>query len=458
MIAKNDIISLKLTDQNNLGNGVGRAEDGRVVFVQGGVAGDTVKARVIKLNSGFYVARLERMISPSENRCAESFCDAPESCGGCVYRHIRYEHELELKREYVKNAFKKAGLPETEIGEVLTTGQISGYRNKAQYPVQNGKNGLSTGFYASRTHRIVGGHCPLQPEVFDRIASLVCRYCDERGVKAYDEKSGTGCLRHIYIRQAFATGEIMVCPVLRCSSAVFDAEFVKALIGEFPQIVCIMLNYNRRETNVVTGDEYSLLYGREYIEDELLGFRFRITPDAFWQVNHDGAELLYRCAAKQAELKGDETVLDLYCGTGSIGLTMSGSIKRLIGIEIVPRAVECAKLNARLNGVDNAEFYCGDASCAEGLIASAEKKSKNGAIDADVVILDPPRKGSTNELLGYIAKRKIGKVVYVSCSPDTLARDAAELVRLGYNIKGKVTPVDMFPRTGHVESVALFER
>ncbi len=455
---KNEIVSLDIFDLNNLGYGVGKLTDGRVVFVPGAVSGDKVTAKLIKINAKYCVARLESIVEPSKNRPDEPFCSAPESCGGCVYRHVTYEHELELKRESVRAAFAKAGLKDTVIDPVRSAGVTKGYRNKAQYPVFNTKNGLSAGFYAAKTHRPVSGNdCALQPPVFAEIVEFICRYADKNGVAAYDELTGSGLLRHIYIRMAAGTGEIMVCPVLRHTSKVFDTRFAESLTERFPQVKSVMLNFNRKNTNVVTGEEYVCLGGRPYIEDTLLGLTFRVAPAAFWQVNHDGAELLYSIATERAGLSGGEALLDLYCGTGSIGLTMASRAKRLIGIEIVPDAVECAKLNAELNGIGNAEFYCGDASDTRGLIDSAERAS-GVKLEADVAVIDPPRKGTTPELIGYIAERGIERVVYVSCAADTLARDCAEFAKYGYFIDGSVTPVDMFPRTGHVECVCRLRK
>ena len=452
---KGDIIRLSISDLNNLGSGVGRADDGRVVFVRGAVTGDTVDAKIIKVNSKFYVGRLEGIVEPSENRTKEHFCDAPEACGGCIYRHIIYEHELELKRGYVENAFKKAGLPDVKVEHVLSTGEICGYRNKAQFPVRNVKSKPTPGFFAVKTHDLIPvTACRLQPKMFSEIAKTVCEMAAARGISAYDEERGTGVLRHVYIRYGEATGEVMVCLVVNEEHGALNEDFARELAERYPNIVSFMLNFNRKITNEILGDEFSCIYGRDYIEDELCGVRFIVTADSFWQVNHKGAELLYSEARRRAGMTGG-TLLDLYCGTGSIGLTMAKDADRLIGIEIVPGAVECAKKNALINGIENAEFYCGDASDSEGIIASAEKIT--GKIDADVVVLDPPRKGSTPELIGYLAQRKIKKIVYVSCDPVTLARDCKLFSELGYSI-GTVTPVDMFPRTGHVESVVCLTR
>ena len=452
---KNDICKVLITDLNNLGSGVGRLDDGRVIFVRGAVTGDVIEAKIIKVNSKFYVGRLERIIESSKNRISERFCEAPESCGGCIYRHISYDHELDLKRNYVENAFRKVGLSDVTVDEVVNTGETSGYRNKAQFPVRTVKGRPTAGFFAVKTHDLIPvSACALQPQSFSDIAKAVCDMAYENGISAYDEVSGKGVLRHIYVRYGEGTGEIMICLVLNESCDKINADFAKELAERFPQTVSVMLNYNKRITNEILGDEYECIFGRDYIEDVLLGVRFRISADSFWQVNHKGAELLYSLARERADLHGG-TLLDLYCGTGSIGLTMAKGARRLVGIEITRRAVDCAKINAEQNGIKNAEFYCGDASDSEGIIASAEKQT--GKICADVVVLDPPRKGSTPELIGYIASRKIPRVVYVSCDPDTLARDCAEFTRLGYTMS-EVTPVNMFPRTGHVESVVCLTR
>ena len=452
---KNDIITLKITDINNLGYGVGR-HDGVVVFVAGAVSGDTVKAKIIKTNKTWCVGRLTEILERSPNRTDERFCSAPDSCGGCTYRNITYAHECELKREYVKNCFRKAGLFDTTVGEVLTAGDICGYRNKAQYPVkcENGK--MRAGFYAAKTHNIVACEsCALGPEVFSEIVRFVCDFADKNGITAYDEITGKGLLRHIYLRQGQKTGEIMLCLVINGRALPNAEKFVSEAIERFENIKSIMLSINQKNTNVVLGDEFICIGGRDYIEDILCKVRFRISAGSFYQVNREGAELLYTLAADLAEPEG-KTVIDLYCGAGTIGLSMANRAKRVVGIEIVDEAVKCANINAKINGIYNAEFYTGDASDTEGLLESVEKK--NGEkINADVVIMDPPRKGSTKELIEYLARRNITRIVYVSCDPDTLARDCKWFSELGYKI-GKVTPVNMFPRTGHIENVVCLTK
>lgn len=458
---KNDTFVLRIEEINNLGCGVGHLPDpnggrGQVVFVRDAVTGDLIEARAIKVNKTYAVARIERILEPSSLRC-EDDCRA-KGCGGCVYRHVQYEHELELKRDYVKNAFRKAGLEEVEVAPVRHTGELSGYRNKAQYPVCQGKDGMEAGFFASGTHRIVpADSCRLQPPAFAEITRLICDFCNRHGISAYDEESGRGLLRHIYLRNGAKSGEVMVCLVVNGKGLPHERELAEELTRRHPEVVSVMCNINEASTNVVLGDTYRLIAGREWIEDTLCGLSFRLSAGAFYQVNRNACELLYSIAKEQAGLTGRETLLDLYCGIGTIGLSMADRAKEVIGIEIVDEAVERAAENAARNGITHASFYCGDASDARRLLANAE--AARGTLDPEntVVVFDPPRKGSTPELISYVAERRFPRVVYVSCNPDTLARDCVIFKGLGYQI-GEVTPVDMFPRTGHVESVVSLTR
>ena len=459
---KNDLIRLRITDINNLGCGVGHLENagedtGKTVFVRGGVTGDELEAKVIKVTKNYLVARPERILIPSPHRTEEDLCTAALGCGGCAYRHITYAHELELKRQYVQNAFRKAGLANVEVEAVRHTDSIVGYRNKAQYPVQKGKDGkLQAGFYANSSHRIVPvDDCRLQPAVFGEIVAFLCDFADRHSISAYDEETGKGLLRHIYLRQGVRTGEIMVCMVLTADRLPAESELIHAITAKFSQVKSIMVNINDENTNVVLGERYRLLWGREWIEDVLCGLTFRITPQSFYQVNHDACELLYGLAKERAELTGNELLLDLYCGIGSIGLSMAGRAGEVLGMEIVERAAQSATENAERNGVTNASFFCGDASDPQGLLKKAVEEK--GSLTNAVVVLDPPRKGTTPELIEGIAAHGVPRVVYVSCNPDTLARDCAVFAQYGYEI-GVVTPVDLFPRTGHVESVVWINR
>ena len=456
-----ETITLHIHDLNNLGCGVGRmpTDDengtGLVVFVKGAVTGDTVRAEIIKQTPSFAVGRLVEVVTPSPMRLSERFCTAPEACGGCVYRHITYEEELRSKHDRVVKAFRQAGLGETVVRPVLSTGVIRAYRNKGMYPVRQGKRGMDAGFFAAKTHKVIPcSDCALQPPVFGEIVRAVTAVCDLCRITAYDEKTHKGTLRHIYLRAA-ADGSVLLTLVINAESLpkpVVEA-LTHELVGQFPALVGILVNIHRAHTNVVLGDKFRTLWGRDYLEDVLCGKRLRLSAGSFYQVNHDAAELLYNTAADMAGLTGTEHLLDLYCGAGSIGLSMADRVADVTGIEIVPEAVACAKVNASLNGLDEsrARFFCGDASDAHSLLATAEK---NGAPTPDLVVIDPPRKGTTRELIAEIAARGIHRVVYISCEPETLGRDCAIFAEFGYTI-GEVQPVDLFPRTGHVESVVL---
>ena len=454
---KNDIIELVIEDINNLGAGVSHLEDGRVIFVRGAVTGDKIKVKIIKVNTNFAVGRLEEIITPSDFRDKECFCSASESCGGCVYRHITYEHEKEIKKSYVKHAFIKAGLPDVVINNVHSTNKIRAYRNKAQYPFAMTKQGIVAGFYASKTHNVVPAFdCSLQPQIFGEILHSVCDFANQNNFTVYDEETEKGLLRHLYLRYGENTGQIMLCIVINGENMPFTREFVDMINDKFPSVTSIQLNVNTKNTNVVLGNKYSVLYGERYIEDILCGVRFRITPESFYQVNHDGAEILYGLAKEKAKIGFDKKIslVDMYCGTGTIGLSMSDIAEEIVGVEIVEGAVECAKINAQINGFENAKFYAGDAKDIESLFSSVE--AQHGKLNPDVVVLDPPRKGCTPEVIEFLSKRDIKRIVYVSCDPDTLARDCKMFTNLGYEIE-EVDPVDMFPRTGHIENVVTIK-
>ena len=462
--------TLEINDLNNLGSGVGRLPDGLVCFVRGAVTGDTVRVKIIKRTASFTVGRLEEIITPSPMREEVPFCTAPEACGGCVYRHLKYEDELVSKHNRVKQAFRQAGLADVVIlpplfvkdedGNPIT----KGYRNKGMYPVGQGKRGMEAGFYAAKSHKLIPcTACSLQPPVFAEIVSFVCDFCDRHGIPAYDEISGKGVLRHIYLRTT-AEGEIMLCLVINAAELPGGKRVVNALTDEvtaqFPQVVSLQLNVNRASTNVVLGDKFITLHGKPYMEDVLCGLHFCISGGAFYQVNHDAAELLYNTAAERARLTGSEHLWDLYCGAGTIGLSMASRAASVTGIEIVPEAVACAKENAALNAElgllapDKARFFCADAGDAASIFAPADR---GDVPHPDVVVIDPPRKGTTAELIRELARRDIRRVVYISCDPETLGRDCAVFREGGYEI-GEVQPVDLFPRTGHVEAVVCITR
>lgn len=437
---KNDIYEVLITDMNNLGNGIGRI-DNLVTFVPHGVTGDRLSVKIIKLTSSYAVARIESIIEASPMRITED-CSVHGRCGGCVYRHISYDYEKIIKRDYVKSVFMKEGLPEITVSDTVSDGLICGYRNKAQYPLTSD---YRAGFYASRSHDVIPCDCcALQPPVFADICNDVCGFLKSKAVPVYNEQTRKGLVRHIYIRYAKGSGELMLCLVLSKRKFSYKDELVKLISGRYPSVVSIVLNYNLEDTNVILGNEEELIFGKPYIEDIFCDMRFRISAMSFYQVNHDMAEILYKKVYALADIRESDKLADVYCGAGTIGLFLAKNAKpkTLVGVEIIPDAVKNAYVNASLNGVDNAEFVCSDAN----------NHILNGS---DVVIVDPPRKGCSDELIKRLAEISPRTIVYVSCECSTLARDARKLISSGYMMQ-EVCPVDLFPRTGHVECVTKF--
>jgi len=455
MLKKNDIINLKIESITNLGFGVGRHE-GLVIFVSDAVTGDEAEVKIIKLTPSYVVGRVEKFIKTFELRDT-SRCNN-KSCHSCAYKSISYAHEKELKQTEVKEAFKKAGLSEVKIESLVGSPSCKNYRNKAQYPISMSKNGeYVIGFYAPKSHRVTDAvNCPLAPEIFSDIIKVLTAFFKKHMLSVYNEEVGQGLLRHVYLRRADQSGEVLLTLVINGSALPCEEALVARVREKFPAVVGILLNENREDTNVILSDSYRTLYGKNYMTDVLSGVTLKIAPSAFYQVNHDGAELLYGEAKKLAGLKKTDLLLDLYCGTGAIGLSMAKDVREVIGIEIVADAIECAKQNAALSGIENASFFVGDAADAEKILENAEK-ARGEKIRPDVIVLDPPRKGCDARLLSFVASLSPRRIVYVSCNPDTLARDMAILKPLGYETD-KVQPVDMFPATGHVESVVCLTR
>ena len=442
-LVKNQEIRLYIDGCSAEGNGVGHYE-GMAVFVSGAAVGDEIIAHVIKAKKTYAVAIIKKIVKPSKNRI-DVDCAHFRSCGGCVYRHISYEAEKEMKTQKVKDAFLRLAHLDIPVNEIITC-KTERYRNKAQYPVGFEKE-IVAGFYAQKSHRIINSSdCLLQPEEFGDIVEIVKKWMTEFGISAYDSINHIGLVRHIYIRKAFQTGQIMVCLVINGDELPKSNELVDDLL-EIKGLASVVINKNTEKTNVILGLECKTLWGADYIEDVLCDVKIRISPLSFYQVNRDCAELLYNKASEYVGATSSETVLDLYCGAGTIGLSMANKVKKIIGVEIVPEAIEDAKKNAKNNNIDNCEFYCGDAK-------DAVKILKDQNIEPDAVILDPPRKGCDREVLEYVAEMQPKKIVYVSCDVSTQARDCAILKELGYETV-EVTPVDMFPRTSHTESVAL---
>ena len=441
-IKKNDRINLKIDACSADGSGIGR-HNGMAIFVPATAIGDDITAHILKVKKNYAFAKVESVLEPSPDRIVPQ-CPVYLRCGGCVFSHMKYEAEKQIKAAHVAECFKRIGGVTPEFEPIIGAESDSRYRNKAQYPVSRENGEIKIGFYSPHSHRVV--HCPdclLQPEEFAGILGVFADYIEKYNVTVYDETAHKGLLRHIYIRKGTKSGEIMVCAVINGKALPAEQELAAALTEKESAIRSIIINSNTDKTNVILGKNCRTLWGSDYITDILCGLRFRISPLSFYQVNRNQAERLYGKAAEYAELTGKETVLDLYCGAGTIGLSMAKNAKEIIGVEIVPQAIEDAKINAEINGISNARFICSDA-------AKAAEMLKNDGIRPDVVILDPPRKGCSPEMLKTAAEMSPDRIVYVSCDPATLARDCAALLSLGYAPR-KATPVDMFPRTGHIE-------
>lgn len=457
-LEKNQIVTLRITGITAEGSGVGRAvldghAQGPAVFVPFTAVGDVLECRILKVQKQWAYGRLERLLESSPDRAEDpqGGCPVFGRCGGCALRHITYEAELRYKRQRVADAFARIGGLEVEIDPIVGSDRTVGYRNKAQYPVEPGEDGPRIGFYAPRSHRIVEQHaCPLQPAAFAAGIQAVTDWMKQHGVPAYDEGAHTGLVRHLYFRVGEGTGQVMACLVCTSGKVPAAGELVADLRRAVPGLASVVVNINRADTNVILGKEEFVLWGSDAIEDTLCGLRFRLSPRSFYQINRPQAQRLYELAAEAAQLTGGETVLDLYCGTGTIGLSMAHRAGRVIGVEIVAPAVADARRNAEANGITNVSFICGDAAAAAAALAREGQRP-------DVILVDPPRKGCDEALLGTMASMQPQRIVYVSCDPATLARDCGRLAELGYAVE-QVTPVDMFPRTPHVETVVLLQR
>lgn len=444
---KNQIVEINITDITAEGEGVGKY-GGMAVFVPHTAAGDVIRAKIVKVKPRYCYGIIEKIITPSDSRI-EPDCPHFGKCGGCVYRHINYKSELLIKENRVREALRRIAGADIKSGGIVGADTVNGYRNKAQFPICAT---YEVGFFAPRSHRAVPVKgCPLLPDEFNKAAECVCSFLKEKQISVYNESTGEGLVRHLYLRRGAVSGEIMAVLVINGDSLPCFEELtvrLKSLLGE--SLKSVQLNINKKATNVILGDKNKVLYGSSSITDTLCGVQLRLSPFTFYQVNHDMAEKLYEKVGEYSAPDG-KNVIDLYCGAGSIGLSLCKKAKSVTGVEIVKEAVEDAAVNAAQCGIKNADFFCGDAKSAAKRLASEGKT-------ADVVIVDPPRKGCDEELLHTVAKDFAPeRIVYVSCDPATLARDVKILLSLGYNAE-EYTVFDMFPRTGHVESVVLITR
>ena len=452
---KNQIVELNIDDIGNEGEGIGHI-DGYALFLKDAVMGDRVRAKIIKTKKNYGFARVEEVLEPSKDR-VEPKCPVARPCGGCTLQHLAYEKQLEYKFNKVKNCLERiGGLQgiESKMEPIYGMKEPFYYRNKAQFPVGTDKEGhLVTGFYAGRTHNIIDcTHCSIQHPVNEQILKKVLNYMKENQISAYNEKNHQGLVRHIVTRVGFVTGEIMVCLVINGSKK--NLKNLNVLVDSLKEIkgmTSICVNVNREKTNRILGNKIEEVYGPVYIYDYIGNVKYQIGPLSFFQVNPKQTRVLYEKALEYAQLNGNETVWDLYCGIGTISLFLAQKAKQVYGVEIVKEAIDDAKLNARMNGFTNAEFFVGKAE--EVLPREYEK---NG-IYADVIVVDPPRKGCDGKLLETMVEMAPKRIVYVSCDPATLARDVKILDEKGYQVE-KVSVVDQFSHSGHVETIVLIQK
>ena len=442
---KNDIVEIEITALSSECSGIGK-KDGMVIFVPFSAIGDKLEVKILKVNKTYCYGKIERIITPSPDRVTPD-CPVYTRCGGCSLRHISYEAQLRAKEQFVKDAFTRIGGLSPEFLPIIRNTNINGYRNKLQIPIGTDKDGnLIAGFYAFHSHRIVPCEkCLLQPDIFLKITADFLKISTGLNLTAYDETTHKGILRHLYLRKGYYSGEICLCIVV--AKNVPEIKILSdRLLEKYPKIVSSVINVNNRDTNVILGDEEIVLTSKNYICDIMCKNAVNIAPKAFYQVNTPCAEQLYSSACDFAEPKG-KTVLDLYCGAGTIGLSMARTAKKIIGVEIVPEAIENAKHNALANGITNCEFICADAAEAARILHSRNLRP-------DVIMVDPPRKGCGKDACEQIAAFSAPRIVMVSCNAATAARDCACFAELGYSTD-KCVAVDMFSGTNHVETVVL---
>ncbi len=446
---KNDIVKLEITALSSDGNGVGRF-DGMVIFVPRTAVGDVIMCRIVKVLKNYSYGIIDSILSPSADRIAPD-CIVSGKCGGCVFRHISYDAELSAKDKFVRDAFRKTGWLDIPFEPVLGAEKITRYRNKAQFPLTYLNGRAVCGFYAPNSHRVVPcSDCLLQPKCFSDITACILEFINNNNIPVYDENTGKGLVRHIYLRRGHYSGEIMVCLVVKYADAARFEGLGAQLSDKFPDVKSFVLNENPARSNVILGEKCVTVKGSDIIYDTMCKNIIGISPLSFYQVNTPQAEKLYETAADYAALKPSDILLDLYCGAGTIGLSMAGKVKEVIGCEAIPQAVENAARNARANNIKNAEFILGDAG------ETAAELARKG-IRPNVVITDPPRKGCSKKTLEAITEMAPEKIVMISCAPSTAARDVAYLCSKGYS-PVKARAVDLFPRTSHVETVVLMSR
>lgn len=448
MLEKGAVYEAVICDYTAEGQGVAKIE-GCAVFVPNAILGEQCKIRIEKVGKTWASGKLTEITERSPHR-VNRLCPAAKLCGGCDFWHMDYAHECTLKKMRVRETLNRIGGQSLSEVPLLGAPTCEGYRNKAQYPVAEKKGRVYAGFYRAGTHQVVeNDRCRILPIDADRVKDIVIDYVNHFRIPAYDEATGKGLLRHIYVRRGAVSGQILVCLVIN-GRALPHPDALIARLKTVSGFTTLVLNVNTRPGNAILSDEFITLYGQGYIEDTLCSLRFRLSARSFYQVNHDQAERLYALAISLAEITDRDLVLDLYCGVGTITLVMAKHAGKVIGVEVIPEAVQDARENARRNGIENAEFLCADAG-------QAALNLRSQGICPDVVVVDPPRKGLSADAIEALALFSPRRIVYVSCDPATLARDIALLESRGYTLS-RAEAVDLFPRCAHVESVVLLSR
>ena len=448
MLLKNQVYEAEITDYTTEGQGIAHIE-GCAVFIPNAIAGEKVQVRIEKARKTWAVGKITQILEKSPHRVNRE-CPVAKKCGGCDFWHMDYEEECRLKAQRVKDCLNRIGGESIDEMPILAAPTCLGYRNKAQYPVACEKGRAYAGFFQAGTHQVVeNDRCRILPEETDRVKDIVVNYVNKYQVPVYDELTGRGLLRHIYVRRGAVSGQILVCLVVNGDGLPKISTLIDSLKA-VPGFATLVLSVNTKKGNAVLGDKFLTLYGPGYIEDTLCGLSFRLSPRSFYQVNHHQAQRLYESAISLAEIGKEDLVLDLYCGVGTITLAMASAAGKVLGVEVIPQAVEDAKDNAARNHIENAEFFCADAG-------TAALKLEAEGIHPDIITVDPPRKGLSLDAIEAIAKMSPKRLVYISCDPATLARDVALLKERGFEVR-KALCADLFPRCSHVETVVLLSK
>jgi len=448
MLIKNQVYEATIVDYTAQGQGIAKIE-GCAVFIPNAIVGEKCTVRIEKAQKTWASGKIVELLERSPHRVNRE-CPVAKLCGGCDFWHMDYEEESRLKADRVLQALNRIGGESLEEIPILSAPTCYGYRNKAQYPVAAKKGKAYTGFYRAGTHSVVEcDRCLILPEVTGKVKDAVLDYVNQYRISVYDEQTGKGLLRHIYVRKGEVSGQILVCLAVNGRKLPHTPELIDRL-KKIPGFATLVLSVNTKDTNIILGDEFITLYGPGYIEDTLCGLNFRLSPRSFYQVNHHQAQRLYQSAIELAGITTADTVLDLYCGVGTITLAMAAAAGKVIGVEVIPQAVEDARDNAWRNGIENARFFCGDAGQA-----ALELAAKG--IHIDVAVVDPPRKGLNADTIEALTQMSPRRIVYVSCDPATLARDVALLKERGYALKNALA-ADLFPRCAHVESIVCLSK